>query len=102
MQTAQVFEFPVSAYVLLAIAFFGLGTGYLIFGPQGITGFSGTGRASRSRKRLVGRVDAGILPVRHRMLGHVSHLRNRAQSEQRHTSATVKFLLRTGSFFVEG
>jgi hypothetical protein len=37
--TAQVFEFPVSAYVPLAIAFFGLGTGYLIFGPQELLGF---------------------------------------------------------------
>jgi len=30
--TAQISEFPISAYVPLAIAFFGLGTGYLIFG----------------------------------------------------------------------
>ena len=37
--TAQIFEFPVSAYVPLAIAFFGLGTGYLIYGPQELLGF---------------------------------------------------------------
>jgi hypothetical protein len=29
-------EFPVSAFVPLAVGFFGLGTGYLIYGPQGL------------------------------------------------------------------
>ena len=37
--TPQIFEFPASAYVPLAIAFFGLGTGYLIYGPQELLGF---------------------------------------------------------------
>lgn len=33
------FQFPVSAYVPLGLAFFGLGTGYLIFGPQELFGY---------------------------------------------------------------
>lgn len=36
---AAVFHFPTSAYVPLGLAFFGLGTGYLIFGPQELFGF---------------------------------------------------------------
>ena len=39
MQNAELLQFPVSAYVPLAVAFFGLGTGYLIFGPQELLGF---------------------------------------------------------------
>jgi hypothetical protein len=37
--TPHIFEFPVSAYVPLAIGFFGLGTGYLIYGPQELLGY---------------------------------------------------------------
>lgn len=36
---AQMFEFPVSLFVPLGLAFFGLGTGYLIYGPQELLGF---------------------------------------------------------------
>jgi hypothetical protein len=31
---AQLISFPPSAFVPLAVGFFGLGTGYLIYGPQ--------------------------------------------------------------------
>ncbi len=37
--TPTVFSLPTSAYVPLGLAFFGLGTGYLIFGPQEILGY---------------------------------------------------------------
>jgi hypothetical protein len=33
------FQFPVSAFPPLAVGFFGLGTGYLIYGPQELLGF---------------------------------------------------------------
>lgn len=36
---AQVLQFPVSIYVPLGLAFFGLGTGYLIYGPQELLGY---------------------------------------------------------------
>lgn len=37
--TGAVFHFPPSVFVPLALAFFGLGTGYLIFGPQELFGY---------------------------------------------------------------
>ena len=37
--TPTVFSFSPSAYVPLGLAFFGLGTGYLIFGPQELFGY---------------------------------------------------------------
>lgn len=37
--TGHVFHFPLSAYVPLALAFFGLGTGYLVYGPQELLGW---------------------------------------------------------------
>ncbi len=37
--TPTVFSLPTSAYVPLGLAFFGLGTGYLIYGPQELFGF---------------------------------------------------------------
>lgn len=37
--TAATFSLPVSAFVPLGLAFFGLGTGYIIFGPQELFGF---------------------------------------------------------------
>jgi len=37
--TPTVFAFSSSAYVPLGLAFFGLGTGYLIFGPQELFGY---------------------------------------------------------------
>lgn len=36
---AAVFTLPISAYVPLGLAFFGLGTGYFIFGPQELLGY---------------------------------------------------------------
>ena len=39
--TATEFALAPSAYVPLGLAFFGLGTGYLIFGPQELFGFPG-------------------------------------------------------------
>lgn len=36
---AQLIQLPVSLYVPLGLAFFGLGTGYLIFGPQEFLGY---------------------------------------------------------------
>ncbi len=33
------FAFPISTYIPLGVAFFGLGTGYLIFGPQELFGW---------------------------------------------------------------
>ena len=36
---ATTFTFPVSAFPPLAVGFFGLGTGYLIYGPQELLGF---------------------------------------------------------------
>lgn len=44
--TPTVFSFPVSAYVPLGLAFFGLGTGYLIFGPQELFGYPGKSDAT--------------------------------------------------------
>jgi hypothetical protein len=35
----QIIQFPVSTYVPLALAFFGLGCGYLIYGPQELFGY---------------------------------------------------------------
>lgn len=37
--TGAIFQFPTSAFVPLGLAFFGLGTGYLIFGPQEFLGY---------------------------------------------------------------
>ena len=34
------FVFPQSAFIPIAIGFFGLGTGYLIWGGQSLTGFT--------------------------------------------------------------
>jgi hypothetical protein len=44
---AQVQEvsFPTSAFVSLAVGFFGLGTGYLIYGPQELFRLPGRDRA---------------------------------------------------------
>jgi hypothetical protein len=42
---AQEFSFPVSAFVPLAVGFFGLGTGYLIYGPQELFKIPGRDRA---------------------------------------------------------
>jgi hypothetical protein len=39
-----VFTFPVSAYVPIAVGFFGLGCGYLIYGPQELFKFPGRDR----------------------------------------------------------
>ena len=36
---ATTFTFPASAFVPLAVGFFGLGTGYLIYGPQELIGW---------------------------------------------------------------
>ncbi len=44
--TPTVFSFPTSAYVPLGLAFFGLGTGYLIFGPQELFDFPGKSEAT--------------------------------------------------------
>ena len=44
--TPTVFSFPTSAYVPLGLAFFGLGTGYLIFGPQELFGFPAKSEAT--------------------------------------------------------
>lgn len=41
---AATFSFPVSAFPPLAVGFFGLGTGYLIYGPQELLGFPGRSR----------------------------------------------------------
>src|ERR671935_2136802 len=42
---AQEVSFPVSAFVPLAVGFFGLGTGYLIYGPQELLKLPGRNRA---------------------------------------------------------
>jgi hypothetical protein len=42
---AQEISFPASAFVPLAVGFFGLGTGYLIYGPQELLRLPGRGRA---------------------------------------------------------
>lgn len=39
MDPTTTFQFPASTYIPLALAFFGLGTGYLVFGPQELFGF---------------------------------------------------------------
>ena len=39
MMSAQLVQFPASIFVPLGLAFFGLGTGYLIFGPQELLNF---------------------------------------------------------------
>jgi hypothetical protein len=44
--TPTVFSFATSAYVPLGLAFFGLGTGYLIFGPQELFGFPAKSEAT--------------------------------------------------------
>jgi hypothetical protein len=36
---AQIIQFPISSYVPLGLAFFGLGCGYLIYGPQELFGY---------------------------------------------------------------
>jgi hypothetical protein len=42
---AQEVSFPTSAFVPLAVGFFGLGTGYLIYGPQELFKLPGRDRA---------------------------------------------------------
>jgi hypothetical protein len=42
---AQEVSFPLSAFVPLAVGFFGLGTGYLIYGPQELLRLPGRNRA---------------------------------------------------------
>lgn len=44
--TTAIFSFPASAYVPLGLAFFGLGTGYLIFGPQELFGYPAKSEAT--------------------------------------------------------
>ncbi len=39
MEVASIVSFPTSAFPPLAVGFFGLGTGYLIYGPQELFGF---------------------------------------------------------------
>jgi hypothetical protein len=39
MQMTEAPQFPVSTFIPLGVAFLGLGTGYLIFGPPRIAGF---------------------------------------------------------------
>ncbi len=43
---AQEVSFPASAFVPLAVGFFGLGTGYLIYGPQELFKLPGRDRAA--------------------------------------------------------
>ena len=38
---AQLVQFPASVFVPLGLAFFGLGTGYLIFGAQELLNYPG-------------------------------------------------------------
>jgi hypothetical protein len=42
--SSTVFSFPTSAFVPIAVGFFGLGTGYLIYGPQELFKFPDRGR----------------------------------------------------------
>ena len=42
---ATTFSFPISAFPPLALGFFGLGTGYLIYGPQELFGFPARDKA---------------------------------------------------------
>jgi len=55
MNTAQVaLTFPASAFVPVVLGFFGLGTGYLIYGPQELLGFPKTRTARGPSQRRVG------------------------------------------------
>ena len=45
MLAATTFTFPVSAFAPLAVGFFGLGTGYLIYGPEELFGLPRRNRA---------------------------------------------------------
>jgi hypothetical protein len=62
MQTAQVFEFPVSVYVPLGIVL-RPGAGYLIFGPQELLDFPARDERVDLANGWWGSVDAGLLPV---------------------------------------
>lgn len=45
MLAATTVSFPASAFVPLALGFFGLGTGYLIYGPEELFGLPKRSRA---------------------------------------------------------
>ena len=59
--TATEFALAPSAYVPLALAFFGLGTGYLIFGPQELFGFPEKTEAGEITNGLWGFFMPGVL-----------------------------------------
>ena len=46
LQAVTTFTLPASAYAPLAVGFFGLGVGYLIYGPGELFGFPARGRAA--------------------------------------------------------
>ena len=60
----MVVTFAASVFPPLALGFFGLGTGYLIYGPQELAGWPKRDERGGSRQRRVGHLDARVLPVR--------------------------------------
>ena len=64
----QTFTFAASRFVPVAIGFFGLGTGYFIWGEQALFGFPKTSPEVNRTMGHVGFLDAGIHAVHHRHL----------------------------------
>jgi hypothetical protein len=65
LHLATTVAFPASTakFVPTAVGFFGLGTGYLIYGPQELFGFPKTRQGGRPCNRYLGYLDAGVHAV---------------------------------------
>src|SRR5882757_3823081 len=68
--TPQAFTFANSPFWPIAIGFFGLGTGYFIWGGQALFGYPKSGPESRSHDGDVGFLDARLLPIPHWRISH--------------------------------
>jgi hypothetical protein len=66
--SSAIISLPLSAFPPLAVGFFGLGTGYLIYGPQELFGFPRRDQPVDATSGIWGHLDAGIHAVHHRHL----------------------------------